>query len=85
MLIPFRPQAAGPPRRTAYHTVHVDWADNIILSMAPLGIITIIIAAIRVGCPSWFRAIIGKARESRADVEAELMSSTSAKVTRELW
>ncbi|WAO86219.1 Hypothetical protein NCS54_00348500 [Fusarium falciforme] len=28
------------------------WADNIILAMAPLGIITIIVSAIRVGGPS---------------------------------
>ena len=60
------------------------WADNIILSVAPLGIITIILAAIRVGGPSWLKAIIGRARECRADVECELMSSTSDEVC-ELW
>lgn len=56
------------------------WADNIILAMAPLGIITTIIGAIRVGGPSWLKTIIGRARESRAIVEAELMSSTSKEV-----
>ncbi|KAK3297793.1 uncharacterized protein B0H64DRAFT_416721 [Chaetomium fimeti] len=60
------------------------WADNIILAMAPLGIITAIVGAIRVGGPTWLRAIIGRARESRAVVEAELMSSTSREVC-ELW
>ena len=60
------------------------WADNIILAMAPLGIITAIVGAIRVGGPKWLRAIIGRARESRAVVEAELMSSTSQEVC-ELW
>jgi hypothetical protein len=69
---------------TQFMSQALGWADNIILSMAPLGIITIIIAAIRVGGPSWFRSIIGRAREARADVEAELMSSTSAEVC-ELW
>ncbi|EAQ84867.1 hypothetical protein CHGG_08881 [Chaetomium globosum CBS 148.51] len=60
------------------------WADLIILAMAPLGIITAIVGAIRVGGPTWLRAIIGRARESRAVVEAELMSSTSQEVC-ELW
>ncbi|KAH9206686.1 hypothetical protein DL95DRAFT_450718 [Leptodontidium sp. 2 PMI_412] len=60
------------------------WADNIILAMAPLGIITIIVGAIRVGGPSWLKAIIGRARQSRAIAEFELMSSTSNEVC-ELW
>ena len=60
------------------------WADCIVLGMAPLGIITAIVAAIRVGGPSWLKAIIGRARESRAIPEAELMSSTSREVC-ELW
>ena len=60
------------------------WPDNIILAMAPLGIITAIVGAIRVGGPSWLKAIIGRARESRAVAESELMSSTSNEVC-ELW
>src|SRR5690349_17402795 len=60
------------------------WADSIILAMAPLGIITAIVGAIRVGGPSWLKAIIGRARESRAVAESELMSSTSKEVC-ELW
>ncbi|KAK4205323.1 ankyrin repeat-containing domain protein [Triangularia verruculosa] len=60
------------------------WADNIILAMAPLGIVTIIVAAIRVGGPFWLRSLIGRARENRAVPEAELMSSTSNEVC-ELW
>lgn len=60
------------------------WFDNIVLAMAPLGIITTIVGAIRVGGPTWLKAIIGRARESRAVVEAELMSSTSHEVC-ELW
>ncbi|RYP46521.1 hypothetical protein DL768_007293 [Monosporascus sp. mg162] len=60
------------------------WADNIVLAMAPLGVITIIVGAIRVGGPSWLKAIIGRARENLAVAEAELMSSTSKEVC-ELW
>ncbi|KAK1766329.1 hypothetical protein QBC33DRAFT_611985 [Phialemonium atrogriseum] len=60
------------------------WADNVILAMVPLGIITAIVSAIRVGGPTWLKAIIGRARESRAIVESELMSSTSNEVC-ELW
>lgn len=60
------------------------WADNIIIAMAPLGILTIIVAAIRVGGPSWLKAVIGRARESLADAESEVMSSTSDEV-REFW
>ncbi|XXG98400.1 hypothetical protein Hte_004723 [Hypoxylon texense] len=60
------------------------WEDNIILAMVPSGIITAIVGAIRVGGPTWLKAIIGRARESRAISEAELMSSTSHEVC-ELW
>jgi len=60
------------------------WADNIILAMAPLGIITAVVGAIRVGGPPWLKAIIGRARESEAVAESELMSSTSNEVC-ELW
>ncbi|CAI0649612.1 unnamed protein product [Colletotrichum noveboracense] len=60
------------------------WADNIILAMAPIGIITAVIGAIRVGGPSWLKAIIGRAKENLAVAEAELMSSTSKEVC-EVW
>jgi len=60
------------------------WADNIIFAMAPLGIITAIIGAIRVGGPVWLKAIVGRARENQAAAEVELMSSTSTDVC-ELW
>ena len=52
--------------------------------MAPLGIITALVGAIRVGGPSWLKAVIGRARETRASAEVELMSSTSHEVC-ELW
>ncbi|OTA95889.1 hypothetical protein M434DRAFT_28384 [Hypoxylon sp. CO27-5] len=60
------------------------WADNIILAMAPIGIITAMVAAIRVSGPSWLKTVIGRAREGRGITEAELMSSTSCDVG-ELW
>jgi hypothetical protein len=69
---------------TQFMSQSMGWADNIILAMAPLGIITAIISAIRVGGPSWLNAVIGRAREPRAVAEAELMSSTSKEVG-ELW
>ncbi|KAL1839402.1 hypothetical protein VTJ49DRAFT_1533 [Mycothermus thermophilus] len=69
---------------TQFMTQSTGWADTIILAVAPLGVITIIVGAIRVSGPSWLKAIIGRARESRAVAEAELMSSTSNEVC-ELW
>ncbi|KAK2031336.1 hypothetical protein LX32DRAFT_691740 [Colletotrichum zoysiae] len=60
------------------------WADNILLAMVPLGIITIIVSAIRVGGPGFLKALIGRARENLAVAEQELMSSTSSEVC-ELW
>ena len=60
------------------------WPDHIIFALAPLGILTAIVAAIRVGGPSWLKAVVGRARENIAAVEMELMSSTSHEVC-ELW
>ena len=62
----------------------MSWLDHIIFAMAPLGIVTAIVAAIRVGGPPWLRAVVGRARENRATVEVEMMSSTSHEVC-ELW
>ncbi|KAI3536034.1 hypothetical protein CSPX01_11068 [Colletotrichum filicis] len=54
--------------------------DNIIFAMAPLGVITAVVSAIRVyGGPS-LRAFIGRAQEGGGVVEAELCSSTSRDV-----
>ncbi|QPC73221.1 hypothetical protein HYE68_003973 [Fusarium pseudograminearum] len=60
------------------------WSDCIILAMAPLGIITTIVSAIRVGGPPWLKALIGRSRENTSAAEMELMSSTSHE-TCELW
>ncbi|KAK4200001.1 hypothetical protein QBC40DRAFT_340172 [Triangularia verruculosa] len=67
-----------------FMTGSMGWADNIILAMAPLGIITIIVASIRVAGPLWMKSIIGRGREPLAGAEMELMSSTSSDVS-ELW
>ncbi|KAF2107492.1 hypothetical protein BDV96DRAFT_672970 [Lophiotrema nucula] len=60
------------------------WADSILLAVGPLGIVTIVISTIRVGGAKRLKAFVGRARESKAAAEAELLSSTSANVC-ELW
>ncbi|KAI5789470.1 hypothetical protein FPQ18DRAFT_261562, partial [Pyronema domesticum] len=54
--------------------------DCIVFACAPLGIGTAIDGCIRVGGPTWLRAVIGRARENRAAAEIEFMSSTSNEV-----
>ena len=58
--------------------------EDIIFACAPLGILTAMVGAIRVGGAEWMKAIVGRARESQGVVEVELMSSTSGDVC-ELW
>ena len=60
------------------------WLEYVIFAMGPLGIITAVVSAIRVGGPGWMKAIIGRARENLATVELELMSLTSSEVC-EIW
>lgn len=60
------------------------WSDHILFAMAPLGIITAMVGAIRVSGPRWLNAVIGRARENRAMAEQELMSSASNEVC-EMW
>ncbi|TQV91901.1 ankyrin repeat protein [Cordyceps javanica] len=60
------------------------WADCVALAVAPIGVITIIVSAIRVAGPTWLKAIIGRARENLSTAEIELMSSTSTEAC-ELW
>ena len=52
--------------------------------MAPLGVLTAIVGAIRVGGASWLKRLIGRARENNADWELELISSVS-QVVCEVW
>ena len=56
----------------------------IVFAMAPLGIITALVSAIRVRGPNWLKALVGRARENIAAAEVEVMSSTSHDVC-ELW
>lgn len=56
------------------------WPDHFIFAMVPLGILTAVIGAIRVSGPRSMRAVIGRAWETRAFAEFELMSSTSHEV-----
>ncbi|RPA81717.1 ankyrin [Ascobolus immersus RN42] len=60
------------------------WEDNILFALGPLGIVTAIVSAIRIGGPPWLRALIGRSRESRAIAEEELTTSTSQDVC-EIW
>jgi hypothetical protein len=60
-----------------YMSQSIGWEDCVVLAMCPLGIITIIISAIRVGGPKFLKSLIGRARENMAMAEMELMSSTS--------
>jgi hypothetical protein len=54
--------------------------DAIIFGIAPLGVITAIVSAIRVTGPPSLRAFIGRAQEGSGTAEAELCSSTSREV-----
>jgi len=67
-----------------YMSQSMGWVEDIIFAMAPLGIITAITGAIRVGGSAEMKAVIGRAREGKGVVEVELMSSTSDDVC-ELW
>ncbi|KAL2783869.1 hypothetical protein BJX66DRAFT_317679 [Aspergillus keveii] len=55
--------------------------DNFIFAMAPLGILTAVVSAIRVCGSSSLRAFIGRAQEGGGTIEAELCSSTSRSVS----
>ncbi|KAF7556041.1 hypothetical protein G7Z17_g1724 [Cylindrodendrum hubeiense] len=58
--------------------------DCIIFAVCPIGIVTAAVSAIRAAAPNSWRTLIGRAMESRATVELELLSSTSTDVC-ELW
>ena len=52
--------------------------------MAPIGILTAVAGTIRVGGASWLKGLIGRARETDASVQVDLLSSVSQEVC-ELW
>jgi hypothetical protein len=41
-------------------SMSMGWADNILLAMGPLGVVTIIVSAIRVGGDKRLKALIGR-------------------------
>jgi hypothetical protein len=47
-------------------------ADSILFAMAPLGIITGVVSAIRLSGYTWLRAIVGRATETRGAAGVEL-------------
>lgn len=59
-------------------------ADDILFAMAPLGVITAIVSAIRVTGHPWLKTIVGRGKEGDAQTELELMSSNSPDVG-EMW
>jgi hypothetical protein len=74
----------GADVTTQFMSQSLGWPDHILFAIGPLGVVTAIVSAIRVGGPSWLRAFIGRAREPRAEIERALMSSTSTEVC-EIW
>ncbi|KAI5842136.1 hypothetical protein DFP73DRAFT_515460, partial [Morchella snyderi] len=74
----------GEQVTTQYMSESLDWIDNILLALAPLGIITILVSAIRVSGAGPLKSLIGRGRETRSVVETDLLSSTSSEVC-ELW
>ncbi|KAK3366747.1 hypothetical protein B0T24DRAFT_534372, partial [Lasiosphaeria ovina] len=54
--------------------------DCIIFSSCSIGIMTAVVSAIRVAAPNAWKAIVGRAMESRAVAELEVLSSTSNEV-----
>ncbi|KAK1755545.1 hypothetical protein QBC47DRAFT_445709 [Echria macrotheca] len=67
-----------------YLATSMSIADNILLGIAPIGLMTIIVSSIRVGGNRFMKSIVGRARDSPDDEEKEMLSSTSATV-REIW
>ncbi|KAK2773597.1 ankyrin repeat domain-containing protein 28 [Colletotrichum kahawae] len=70
----------GEQATKQYLSESITWLDYFIFSMAPIGILTALVSAIRVCGSSSLRAFIGRAKEGTGDVEAELLSSTSRDV-----
>lgn len=74
----------GEQVTTQFLSESLNWMDSLLVAIAPLGIITTMVAAIRTNGSPLLRSLVGRAKESRGTVEADLMSSTSADVC-ELW
>lgn len=62
----------------------ITFADCILFAAAPIGLLTGVVSAIRLGGYAWLRATVGRAAESRAAAGLELTSATSSGIC-ELW
>ncbi|GCB20061.1 hypothetical protein AAWM_02946 [Aspergillus awamori] len=62
----------------------VDWFDYVLFAVGPLGVVWVVAATIRALGGPFLKHKIGRAFESEAMIERDLMSSTSEKVC-ELW
>ena len=60
------------------------FVECLLFALAPLGILTGVVSAIRVGGYPWLKAVVGRAAESRAAAGLELTSATSSSIC-ELW
>jgi hypothetical protein len=65
-------------------SMSMGWADNLLVALGPLGIVTVVVSAIRVGGSKILKTFVGRPRESKATAELELLSSTSSDVC-EVW
>jgi hypothetical protein len=43
-----------------FPSMSMGWADNLLLAMGPLGVMTIVVSAIRVGGVSKLKAVVGR-------------------------
>lgn len=55
----------------------IDTLDDFIFALAPLGVLTAVVSAIRVCGNSTLRALIGRAQEDPAESEKEILSCVS--------
>lgn len=70
----------GESMTTQYLSESTSFLDYFIFAMAPIGILTAVVSAIRVCGHSSLRAFVGRSQEGDGDVEAELCTSTSRDV-----
>jgi len=50
----------GDEATKQFLSLSLGWADNIMVAMGPLGILTIVVSAIRVSSLKWLKALIGR-------------------------
>ncbi|MCJ1231981.1 hypothetical protein MMC12_008662 [Toensbergia leucococca] len=74
----------GEQMTKRFLSMSMGWADNLLLGLGPVGLLTIVVNTIRVAGSKSLKAIIGRAREAKVSAELELLSSTSADVC-EMW